>query len=268
MSGHRTTARPRGRHKRDISRRSFLSTAVGAVAAQWAIGCNSTTTGPGSTARLSSRPGLPTQAPTSGLTPLGLDEPRDGLLYVPQGYSPDTPAPLFVGMHGASGAASDWQSYPARADERGMVLLLPDSREYTWDVLLGGFGPDVTFLDRALEHTFARCRIDPQHIALAGFSDGASYALSLGAANGDLFSHLIGYSPGFFVEPDPAVGKPPVFISHGTSDPVLPVRASRDLIVPHLRDQGYDVTYEEFDGGHEVPSAISEAALDWFLGAA
>lgn len=27
-----------------------------------------------------------------------------------------------------------------------------------------------------------------------------------------------------------------------------------------------DITYNEFDGGHQVPAAISEAALDWFLG--
>jgi hypothetical protein len=35
-----------------------------------------------------------------------------------------------------------------------------------------------------------------------------------------------------------------------------------------LRDAGYDVTYEEFDGSHNVPAAISESALDWFLGVA
>ncbi len=55
-------------------------------------------------------------------------------------------------------------------------------------------------------------------------------------------------------------------MSHGTRDPVLPVTISRDGIVPSLRSGGYDVTYQEFDGGHEVPSAISESALDWFLG--
>jgi predicted esterase len=37
------------------------------------------------------------------------------------------------------------------------------------------------------------------------------------------------------------------------------------LIVPELRNAGYDVTYREFDGGHEVPAEISEEALDWFL---
>jgi len=26
------------------------------------------------------------------------------------------------------------------------------------------------------------------------------------------------------------------------------------------------VTYNEFEGAHEVPSAVSESALNWFLG--
>jgi hypothetical protein len=35
-------------------------------------------------------------------------------------------------------------------------------------------------------------RIDPARLAFAGFSDGGSYALSLGVTNGDVASHVIG----------------------------------------------------------------------------
>lgn len=258
---YRTRARP------GMSRREFLWSSLGALAVASLPGCSSESpTGPEPEARqrLTARPGSPTVTPTPGLSALGLGGSRDGLLYVPESYSADTPAPLFVALHGAGGSGSNWQSYPARADERGMILLLPDSRLSTWDLVLGGFGPDVEFLDLALKHTFDRCRIDPAHIALGGFSDGASYALSLGVSNGDLFSHLVGYSPGYLLPSDPIVGKPRVFVSHGRSDPILPVTASRISIVPTLRNAGYDVTYMEFDGGHEVPAAISEAALAWF----
>jgi phospholipase/carboxylesterase len=178
---------------------------------------------------------------------------------------PDVPMPLLVVLHGAGGDADNWTSYPDRAETRGMILLAPDSRLATWDVRFGGFGPDVAFIDRALQHTFERCNVDPRRIALAGFSDGASYALSLGVSNGDLFTHLIGYSPGFLQPGDQIVGKPPVYISHGTFDNILPVSASRDVIVPALRNDGYDVEYSEFDGGHEVPAEVSDGALDWWL---
>jgi phospholipase/carboxylesterase len=257
-----------------MSRRRFVRSGLAAVAASMLPGCGpspSTSTGPGGSngstgPRLTARPGSPTLTPTPGLSELGLGAPRDGFLYVPESYSEDTAAPLFIAFHGAGGAASNWGSYYERAEERGMVFLATDSRGSTWDLIFGGYGPDVAFLDEALEHTFERCRIDPARIAMGGFSDGASYALSLGVSNGDLLSHLIGYSPGFHSPSDPIVGKPRVFISHGIQDTILPVSISRDVIVPSFLDADYDVTYEEFAGGHEVPSEISESALDWFLG--
>ncbi len=266
-----TAPKPIARARPGMSRRNFLRSSLSALSAPMLMGCRGAATEsnppppPTSGPVLTARPGSPTVTPTVGPSDLGLGTSRDGLLYVPESYDPDIPAPLFVGLHGAGGAGSNWASYPDRAEARGMVFLAPDSRFSTWDLLLGGFGPDVAFLDRALQHTFERTRIDPARIALGGFSDGASYALSLGVSNGDLFSHLVAYSPGFFRPSDPIVGEPLVYVSHGTRDGVLSVTTSRDSIVPSFRGAGYDVTYEEFDGGHEVPAEISESALDWFL---
>jgi phospholipase/carboxylesterase len=197
---------------------------------------------------------------------LGLRTERDGLLYVPEGYDPQVANPLMVLLHGAGGAADNWVGFYTMAEENGLVLLMPESRYSTWDRVWGEFGIDVRFIDRALAHTFDRCNIDPQRIALGGFSDGASYGLSLGLSNGDLFSHLMGFSPGFLMDESPIVGKPRIFISHGSEDAVLPVSNSRDNIVPNLRGRGYDVHYLEFEGGHRVGTAVARAAVEWFLG--
>jgi phospholipase/carboxylesterase len=103
--------------------------------------------------------------------------------------------------------------------------------------------------------------VDAGRVAVAGFSDGASYALGLGLANGRLFRQVVAFSPGF-VPPGPRTGRPPVYVSHGTDDDVLPVdRTSRD-VVPALRDDGYDVTYREFAGGHWVPPEVAREAAD------
>jgi len=249
-----------------MSRRGFLETGIGALAACALPSCDSWPEEIEAPDRLlTARPGDPTIAPTVGLSALNLGTTRDGVLYVPESYSADTAAPLFVALHGAGGQGSDWASYYARAESRGMIFLAPDSRGSTWDLIRGQVGPDVRFLNRALLHTFERCRIDPERIALAGFSDGASYALSLGASNGGLFGSLVAYSPGFLDLVPPLNGKPRLFVSHGNEDPVLSVRVTRDSIVPELRRLGYEVTYREFDGGHNVPAEISEEALDWFL---
>ena len=215
--------------------------------------------------RLNARPGTPGQTATKGLTKLILNSGRGGFLYVPEKYSPDIAMPLFIAMHGSGEDSSIWKSYQSRAEERGFITLAPDSRDSTWDLIKGGYGADLIFLDQALKYVFDRCNIDPERIALGGFSDGATYSLSLGISNGDLFTHLIAYSPGFIAGKEPIVGRPEIYISHGTKDYIFPVRVTRDNIVPAFLKVGYDVVYNEFEGGHEVPAAVSEAALDWFF---
>ena len=66
------------------------------------------------------------------------------------------------------------------ADCNKLILLMPNSTSHTWD---GDHGAEVARLDRALEYVFSRYAIDPERLAIGGFSDGASYALTLGLVN-------------------------------------------------------------------------------------
>jgi predicted esterase len=217
-------------------------------------------------ARLLARPGQPTETASPGLHPLRLDRDQDALLFVPAGYRDDQPAPFALSLHGAGGDATSGL-YPLRdfADETGLILLSPASRQHTWDVIRGGYGPDVAFIDRALTAAFTRCAIDPDRLAVVGFSDGASYALSLGITNGDLFPYVMAFSPGFMAPADQR-GEPRIFISHGINDQVLAIDRTSRKIVPWLARVGYDVQYQEFDGPHTVPPEIAREALEWFLG--
>jgi predicted esterase len=143
-------------------------------------------------------------------------------------------------------------------------LLAPDSRGPTWDLIDGSHGPDVTFIDRALSVVFDTYAVDGAHIGVEGFSDGASYALSLGLTNGNLFTHIIAFSPGFFASAQPA-GSPRIFMSHGIDDRVLPIDRTSRSLQPRLAARGYDVTYKEFPGGHVMPDDTARTAVDWFL---
>jgi predicted esterase len=187
------------------------------------------------------------------------------VLYVPASYRRERPLPLILSLHGAGGSGR--RSLPRLqplADAAGFLLLSPDSRESTWDVVRTGFGPDIEFIDRALELVFARYAVDPGRVAAEGFSDGASYALSLGLLNGDLFTHVIAFSPGFLLAERPE-GQPRCFLSHGVQDPILPIDPCSRRIVKELRRDRYDVRYTEFEGGHLVPPAIAREAVDWLL---
>ncbi|MBW4564982.1 MAG: phospholipase [Mojavia pulchra JT2-VF2] len=215
--------------------------------------------------KLLARPMQPQQKSTTvGLQSLGLDSERDALLYVPKSYQADKPAPLIVMLHGAGGdARGGLTPFLHQADDAGLILLAPASRLKTWDMLYGEYGADIAFINQALMQTFNRYAVDPAHIAVEGFSDGASYALSVGITNGDLFSHIIAFSPGFMA-PQMQQGKPQIFISHGTWDNVLPIKRCSCKIVPQLQRADYDVVYQEFHGFHTVPTEIANSALKWF----
>ncbi|MBM7808900.1 putative esterase [Geodermatophilus bullaregiensis] len=217
----------------------------------------------GDAATLTARPGAAPGAPPPppGTRPLGLEQTRDALLHVPAA-GVTGPVPLVVVLHGAGGdAESGLALLRPLADERGLLLLAPASRESTWDAVVRGYGPDVAGVDRALAAVSGTVPVDAARVAVAGFSDGASYALGLGLANGELFRRVVAFSPGF-VPPGPRTGRPPVFVSHGTADEVLPIDRTSREVVPELRDDGYDVTYREFDGGHVVPPEAAREAVD------
>jgi phospholipase/carboxylesterase len=170
-------------------------------------------------------------------------------------------------LHGAGGdGRNGLNPLLPLADQAGLILLAPDSRLQTWDVLYGEYGPDVEFIDRALAQTFDRYAVDPARVAVEGFSDGASYAISIGITNGDLFTHVIAFSPGFMA-PAAQDGRPRLYISHGKRDTVLPVDVCSRRLVPKLQRAGYDVLYREFDGPHTVPPEIAQEAVSWFVSA-
>jgi predicted esterase len=190
---------------------------------------------------------------------------RVGMLYVPRSYQPGYPAPFALMLHGAGGNAQQGIGLIMNlAEDTGMILVALDAVGRTWDVIATEYGPDVHRVDLALHQVFANYNINRKHVAIGGFSDGASYALSLGLGNGDLFNHIIAFSPGF-MQPASKIGHPVVFVSHGTKDRVLPIDRTSRRIVPSLRDAGYAVEYVEFDGPHSVPPAIAVAAVGWFL---
>lgn len=214
-----------------------------------------------SAGRLTSRP---SQTTAASLAPgvHALDRLPATALVVPEQLA--EPAPLLVFFHGAGGSAEDsLRRVQEQTVAAGALLLAPSSAGATWDLLTGGLGRDVAALDAALEQVFAAYAVG--RVAFGGFSDGASYALSLGLANGGLAGALLAFSPGFAAPPTQE-GVPRVWLSHGITDTVLPIDRCGRRVAGLLRDAGYDVTYEEFAGGHVVPPHLLDAALSWWLG--
>jgi len=181
-------------------------------------------------------------------------------------YVPPKPTGAFaLLLHGATGEPDRIiKRLQPDADEFGVTLLAPKSRDITWDAIRGTFGPDVAAIDEALRAAFATCKIDRKHLAVAGFSDGATYAVALGRANGDLFTHVMAFSPGFLI-PVETVGHARFFLSHGTRDEILPIDEASRHIARELRRENLSVKLREFDGPHTVPPEIAREGFAWFV---
>ncbi len=227
-------------------------------------------------------PALTASAPT---TPLPTPEKRSGILtlaggayaYLPKGLN-GAPAPLLVVLHGAGGQASDiLASYRADADANGFILLLPQSKGPTWDMIVDlqsrlgvemnvqpRYGRDLKALDQSMADLFARVAVDPARLGIMGFSDGATYAVSVGTANPQLFHTVIAYSPGPAFPTRFDVTQR-IFISHAEEDPVLPYSTTRGMVAK-MRVKKMPVMFESFKGGHEVPKDIHAKAVAYFMG--
>jgi phospholipase/carboxylesterase len=250
-----------------ISRRKFCATAA-ATSAAVITGCRlGTTTIMQSDARITVRPGVP---PTTPMAPGIHDLVVSGSdqycwLIVPENYEPSRAWPLALFFRGAITPAREYlDSFKPIADELGLLIMAPEATYRTWDLIVGGFGPDVNFINAALHTVFRTVHVDATRIMPTGFSDGASYSLSLGLTNGDFFTKIAAYSPGF-IQAAAQRGQPSFFITHGSMDQVLPVESSR-YIVEQLRASGYAVEFREWDGPHAVKLSLARESWEWLIG--
>ena len=252
-----------------LSRRAFGLVSLAAA------GCATSSAPASIDGRLSARAAAPTSPGNRSGVFRFEGWPRP-LAFVPPELDAMRPAPFILLLHGG-GSDPEWtlNRMLKAAKEKGVVLLAPQAGGYTWDAVREArehrrenapprFGDDTARVDASLQLLFDEIPVDPAHTAIAGFSDGASYALSLGPRNGEIFSHIMGFSPGG-VAPfeDPARSK--VFISHGRQDPMLPFANTADGIVPGFRSRGFDVAFETFNGVHAFRDEDIAKALDWFL---
>lgn len=256
-----------------INRRNFCTIAGGAMASL-ALGaaCRRSSVNLPNDGRINARPrasGNPSSNPSplgsstvGRQTYLGLDRERDAILQLPKSAT-KAPLPLLLFLHGATQSAEDMFWYLDSApDEAGVAILAPNSRDTTWDAITDSFGPDVDFINRALQRVFDTVAIDMARIVIGGFSDGATYAISLGLINGDLFKRVLACSPGFVMD-SAAQGRPRFFISHGTRDHILPIDRCGRQVAADLKAGGHDVTFREFNGDHEIPGDVMREGLRW-----
>jgi phospholipase/carboxylesterase len=208
--------------------------------------------------------------PPTGVVPLE-HAGSQALLLVPETLDPGRRYPLLTVLHGAGRQdellARAYRNEPAR---RQALFLVPRSFHLTWDLLACDERPDLEFLDWAYADVQRRYPVDAQRLALIGYSDGASYALSVGLSNPRLFRAVMGWAAGFVVldvanlaADDP---KPAVLLEYGTHDELFPFEQVALPMRENLERLGYRVEFRVDEGGRHWPSGdFQPEALDWFF---
>lgn len=214
--------------------------------------------------------------------PAGASQAGEGaFLYRPPGRE-DGPRPLLVLFHGAGGSARRMlERMIPEAERCGCLLLALQSQAATWDLVTATgaarrrerparldslFGDDAGRVERALSPLLASPIVDRQRIVLLGFSDGASYALSLALANPELVRGAVAIAPGFHLEPGTIAPSQRLFIAHSPDDRILSFAHSRDGIAGSLRRAGFAPVFHAFRGGHVVDPAVVALGVDHVLG--
>ena len=192
-----------------------------------------------------------------------------GILLSPDEIDPERTYPLVTVLHGAGrqdeALAKVYRDEPHKRDA---FFFIPRSLGPTWDLITGQGRPDLDFLAFAYDLIYRRYPIDPGRQALLGYSDGASYALSIALSNPGIFRAIMGWAAGFCVldANAPEEPKPWVLLEYGTHDQVFPFERIALPMRQHLEGRGYRLEFRVDEGGkHWPPTDFQPEALDWFF---
>lgn len=216
----------------------------------------------------------PKEAATGTKTEAAGTKELDGFpgyyLHVPEQCVGNKRSPLVLLLHGGGRSGKiEVDKFRVLADKYGMIMLTGNaSMPGRWDVIAGLMNrqtkysgtergltvtefreTDVRILDSALKFVLRTNAIDPDKIALLGFSDGGSYSYFLGSANQDVFSRIAPLSAMAALNVDgPHNPKVQFFLSGGVDEPGLITQTIK--LGQVLRKDGHPVMTQVGLRGH------------------
>ena len=133
---------------------------------------------------------------------------------------------------------------------------------------LDGVDASVAQVDALIEREASR-GVPPQRLLLAGFSQGGAITLAAGLARSQPLAGLIALST-YLPMPlalaqqraQPAAAAQPLFMAHGTFDPVVPVAAG-EAGMQAMQGLGFEATWHRYPMQHQVCAEEIADLGDW-----
>lgn len=160
--------------------------------------------------------------------------------YVPASYTPGTPVPLVIGLHGLSSSGAEFaqnRDFRPIADTANFIMVHPDGstmlgvKFWNYGSVLGSTVDDVGFLEALIDTISADYSINPHRIYCTGMSNGSFMAYYLAcqssrfAAIGTVTGSM---SVDMYDECVPAHPIPVLHI-HGTEDDTNPYEGTSTM---------------------------------------
>jgi phospholipase/carboxylesterase len=191
--------------------------------------------------------------------------------------------PLLLLLHGYGANEDDLFSLAPYLDERFLVVSprAPISLRgmgYAWFNL--GFTPQGIAIEpqeveaarqilrKFIGEVIEAYDCDPQAVYLVGFSQGAMMSLAIAltfpgtaAAVVAMSGRILPQTVEQIADKDTLIGLP-ILVVHGTGDSLLPISHARETKT-RLAELPVDLTYREYDMGHEISAESLEEITHW-----
>jgi len=208
------------------------------------------------------------------------------LLYTAHVPPGEGPFPTILALHGFGASAHDLIGLAPILHGGGALVLCPQGPlafeigqgmlGFGWANPTQGDGGSLGEHERAADAVRAflhgaldRYPIDRRKIVPMGFSQGGVVAYDLVLREPGRFAGLVALSswlPGPLDEafpPQDELQNLPALVVHGTEDPMIPVERGRESR-ERLMKRGLNVTFREYEMGHEIRPEALRDLVQWF----
>jgi phospholipase/carboxylesterase len=185
---------------------------------------------------------------------------------------------LMVMLHGLGDSIEGYRWWPEALRLPWLNCLLVNAPDeyyggYSWFDYPDDLAPGVLRSRKLLFELLDDLRakgFPTEQITLGGFSQGCLMTVDVGLRYPHRFAGLVGIS-GWIFEVDklvkelsPVARQQRLLMTHGTSDPVIPIEKVR-LQIPPLQTTGLDVTWREFSKVHTIQGETELAVIREFV---